>query len=131
MSSKTKATIDTACAALERAAQEHGIDANNLFDKAYDAALESEKKHRRFGAFAPTRYRESAVTAARYFVCKWFVDPGKVTNAKEAALLRLDCLYASALRLELEKLWMPGSPFRNALEPIFAIDYCNDIVGAR
>lgn len=121
-----RATIQTAFAALERACDEHGGDAPRLLSKAFDAALDGEKRHRRFGAGFGA-YRQSAETAAKWFCVKWFLDPGKVTNALEAASLRLDCLYASALRVVLASEWTPQSPLRNAIEPVAALDYCQHI----
>lgn len=124
---KTKALIDAAYHALDRACDETP-GAGSLLAKAYNAALEGERRHRRFGAGFGS-YRCSAETAARFFVVKWFVDPGKVTNAREAAALRLDCLYASALRLVLtEHGW--GGVLLAQLEPAAALDYSTDIARA-
>lgn len=125
--SRRKETIEAAFYALERAADENGLDACGLFRKAYDAALDGEKAHRRMCA-GLGGYRESAITAARYFVCKWFLDPAKITDARSAAAVRLDCLYASALRAELiGRMGADFTDLRARLEPIAAIDYTKDI----
>jgi hypothetical protein len=68
-------------------------------------------------------YRASAVTAARYFVCKWFCEPARVTSAREACALRGDCLNASALR---ELLDSDGHCV--AMEGILQLDYVADLV---
>lgn len=126
---KTKALIDAAYHALDRACDETP-DAGSLLAKAYNAALDGERRHRRFGAGWGS-YRCSAETAARFFVVKWFVDPGKVTSAREAAALRLDCLYASALRevLAVDRAADPWGLFAR-LEPAAALDYSTDIARA-
>ena|SRR5690349_14025180 len=128
---QTKAAIDAAFRALDRACDAKGGEAQTLICKAYDAALESERRHRRFGA-GFGGYRVSAETAARYFVVKWFVDPGKVSNAREAAALRPDCLYASALRGVLNDggRGVETLALVAALEPAAALDYSTDIARA-
>lgn len=127
--SKTRQTIATAYAALDRACDENGMEACSLIRKATDAALEGEKGHRRGGP--PSRYRESVETAARYFVVKWFLDPAKIASAADAARVRLDCLYASALRAELVgRMGADLTTLWPKLEPVAAIDYSDDIVGA-
>lgn len=127
--SRTRQTIATAYAALERAADENGIDACSFFRKATDAATDGEKAHRR-PERRQSRYRESVETAARYFVVKWFLEPAKIGNALDAARVRLDCLYASALRAELiGRMGADFTDLRAKLEPVAAIDYVNDIVG--
>lgn len=124
--SKTRQTIATAYSALERAADENGIDASGLCRKATDAAIDGEKGHRR----GRRGFRESVETAARYFVVKWFLDPAKITDARSAAAVRLDCLYASALRAELiGRMGADFTDLRAKLEPVGAIDYSDDIVG--
>lgn len=126
--SKTRQTIATAYAALERAADENGLDACGFFRKASDAATDGEKAHRRMGP--SSQYRESVETTARYFVVKWFLEPAKIGNALDAARVRLDCLYASALRAELiGRMGADFTDLRAKLEPVAAIDYVNDIVG--
>lgn len=128
MSTKTRETIARAYAALERATDENGLEAVGLLRKATDAALDGEKAHRRFGP--KSRYRESVETAARFFVVKWFLDPAKITNAREAAAVRLDCLYASALRAELvERMGMQFVTLGTKLDPVAAIDYADEIAG--
>lgn len=125
--SKTRETIARAYAALERASDE-SIDATSLLRKATDAAVDGEKTHRRHGP--SSRYRESVETAARYFVCKWFLDAPKVTSAREAAAMRLDCLYASALHdVLLDRMGRDFPALQKALDPAAAVDYCRDIVG--
>jgi hypothetical protein len=125
---KTRATIATAFAALERAADENGLNANAFFRKAYDAALDGERGHRRMGAGLSRRYQQSAVTAARYFVVKWFLEPAKIASALDAASVRLDCLYASALRAELiGRMGADFTALRAKLELVLTIDYCDHI----
>lgn len=125
---KTRETIAAAYAALDRACDENGMDACSLIRKATDAALEGEKGHRRHGPRG--RYRESVETAARYFVVKWFLDPAKITDARSAAAVRLDCLYASALRAELiGRMGADFTALRTKLEPVAAVDYSDDIAG--
>lgn len=127
---KTKALIDAAYLELELTCDVSGGEAQTLIRKAYDAALEGERAHRRFGAGWGS-YRCSAETTARYFVVKWFVDPGKVTSARDAAALRLDCLYASALRevLAVDRAADTWGLFAK-LEPAAALDYSTDIARA-
>lgn len=126
---QTRKTIAAAYAALERAADENGMTACSLLLKATFAAIDGEKGHRRFGP--RSTYRQSVETAARYFVVKWFLDPAKITDARSAAAVRLDCLYASALRAELvERMGMAFIELGPKLEPVAAIDYSDDIVGA-
>lgn len=126
---KTKALIDAAYLVLDRACDATGSEAQSLIRKAYNAALESERSHRRFGAGLGS-YRASAETAARFFVVKWFCDPGKVTNAREAAALRLDCLYASALRVLMFETHDGFTRLQAALEPAAELDYSTDIARA-
>lgn len=124
--SRTRDAIVAAYDRLERASDESGSEAAALVRKAYDAALAGEKGHRRFGPRA--RYRESAETAARYFTVKWFLDPANIKDARSAAAVRLDCLYASALRevlLESEGYLT----LRAACLPVLDIDYSDDIAG--
>ena len=92
-----KRTIEQAFYAIARKA-ESGIETDKLLRNAYDAALEGERARRKMGR-GLGGYQQSAETAARYFVAKWFSEQrGKVTNAREACSMRLDCLYAMALR---------------------------------
>ena len=92
--SRTRETIAAAFAALERAADENGLEACALFRKAYDAAL----------------------------------DPAKITDARSAAAVRLDCLYASALRQELiGRMGADFTDLRARLEGVAAIDYATEI----
>lgn len=124
---KIRTTIAAAYAALERASDE-STEASSLLRRAADAAIEGEKTHRRHGP--SSRYRQSAETAARYFVCKWFLDPGKIKSARDAAAVRLDCLYASALRaVLLDSMGRDFIALQKALDPVVAVDYCRDIVG--
>lgn len=124
---QTKAAIDAAYRALERACGSSD-EGSRLLHKAFNAALESERAHRRFGA-GFGGYRVSAETAARYFTVKWVVDPGKVTNAREAAALRLDCLYSSALR-EVLIADGYGRNLFEALSEAAILDYSRDIARA-
>lgn len=124
----TRSTIHAAFAALERAADENGLEACSLFRKAFDAARDGERAHRRMGR-GLGGYRQSADTAARYFVVKWFLDPAKITDARSAAAVRLDCLYASALRAELiGRMGADFADLRAKLEPVASIDYTTHIV---
>src|SRR5512147_170856 len=97
---QAKATIDRLFTLLARSA-ESSSDNSRLLERAYRAALEGEKGHRRMGARFNARYRLPAPLAARYFVVKWYADPAKVESALDAVNLRDDCLYASALRLAM------------------------------
>ncbi len=127
---KTRETIALAFAALERAADE-STEASRLLSNAFDAALDGERRHRRMGRGFGNRHKQSAETAARYFVVKWFLDPAKITNAREAAAVRLDCLYASALRGELaDRMGKELASLRAKLEPVAAIDYVDHIASA-
>jgi len=94
------ARISVAYTALARVAEGH-TEADRLLQRAYQAALEGERIHRKLGR-GLNRYRLSADMTARYFVIKWFREPGKVKDALDATRLRTDCLYASALRNLLE-----------------------------
>lgn len=126
-----RTAIATAYAALERAADEHGIDASRLLSNAFDAALDSERRHRRMGRGFGNRHKQSAETAARYFVIKWFRDPASITNAREATLVRLDCLYASALRIELlERMGKTFTHLNAKLDSVASVDYVEHIASA-
>lgn len=118
-----KAIIDRAYCELERAC-DPSSEATKLLRAAYAAAEQGERAHRRMGASFGGSYRASVQTAARYFVCKWFCEPAKVTNAREACAMRADCLNASALRELLDSegksVDMTGIP---------ELDYCDDLVG--
>jgi hypothetical protein len=125
--SKTREIIARAYAALERASDPDS-DASSLLRRATDAATEGEKTHRRHGPSG--RYRESVETAARYFVVKWFLDPHPVKSARDAAALRLDCLYASALHaVLLDRMGRDFPALQKSLDAAAAIDYCAHIVG--
>jgi hypothetical protein len=116
-----KAIVDRAYCELERACDPSN-EATKLLRDAYAAAEQGERSHRRMGrGFGG--YRASVQTAARYFVCKWFCDPAKVTSAREACSLRGDCLNASALR---ELLDTDGHCV--AMEEILSLDYKRDLV---
>ncbi len=124
---KTRETIARAYAQLERAS-DLDSDASSLLRRATDAAIDGEKKHRRHGP--SSRYRESVETAARYFVVKWFLDPANVKSARDAAAVRLDCLYASALHdLLLDRMGRDFPALQKSLDAAAAIDYCSHIVG--
>lgn len=117
-----KAIIDRAYCELERAC-DPSSEATKLLRAAYHAAWEGEKAHRRMGASFGGSYRASVQTAARYFVCKWFCEPAKVTSARDACAIRADCLNASALR---ELLDTEGHCV--AMEEILSLDYKRDLV---
>jgi hypothetical protein len=106
---------------------DRGMEASQLLYKASEAAREGEKQHRK-GVWGPRegRYRGSVETAVRYFVVKWFMDPAKVTSALDAARLRADCLYASALREALGAFVLTGPAARGFAK----IDYCVHITPA-
>lgn len=128
---KVRTTIATAYAALDRACDESGLEAASLLRKAYDAALEGERGHRRMAAGFGNRHKQGTETAARYFVVKWCLDPAKVKSARDAAAVRLDCLYASALRAVLaDRMGADFRALRAALEPAAAIDYVDHIASA-
>lgn len=92
-----KRTIEHAFYAIARKA-ESGIETDKLLRGAYQAALEGERAHRKMGR-GLGGYQQSAETAARYFVAKWFAEQrGQVKSARDACAMRLDCLYAMALR---------------------------------
>lgn len=92
-----KRTIEQAFYAIARRA-ESGIESDKLLRGAYQAALDGERAHRKMGR-GTGGYQQSAGTAARYFVAKWFGEPSRqVTSARAACAMRLDCLYAMALR---------------------------------
>ena len=119
----------TAVAELVRASfarLEHASDpsweASQLLRRAYTAALAGERQHRRG---VGGRYSMSTTTAAKYFVCKWFTEPARVTNAREACSMRGDCLHATALRELLNS--ENSAP---SLPGISNLDYCRDIVRA-
>jgi hypothetical protein len=121
-----KATIDAAYTRLDRAT-ESSSEASRLLLQALDAATEGEKGHRRMGArWTDGRASYKVQTAARYFVCKWFADPGKVGSALDACRLRDDCLRASALRQLLDS---EGKSVD--MSGIAELDYSTDLVGER
>lgn len=117
-----KAIIDLAYSELENAC-DPSSEATRLLRVAYAAAESGERSHRRMGASFGGSYRASVATAARYFVCKWFCEPARVTNAREACSMRADCLNASALR---ELLDSEGHCV--AMEGILHLDYKDDLV---
>jgi hypothetical protein len=118
-----KRTIEQAFYAIARKA-ESGIETDKLLRGAYQAALEGERAHRKMGR-ALGGYQQSAETAARYFVAKWFAEPsGQVSSARDACAMRLDCLYAMALR---ECLDSEGKTV-DLGEDFAAIDYTAHIV---
>lgn len=116
---EAKTTIDRL---FERIVREVAGDdqATVWLEKAYAACLADERQHRR-NAWAETdRPRNSATTAARYFCVKWFLYPATVRDALEAASVRLDCLYASAVGLRFSKWHLDPGDFD-------AIDYAEHI----
>jgi hypothetical protein len=123
--SRARDVVTAAYAALERASDETS-EASGLLRKAYDAALAGEKAHRRMGA-GLGGHRESADTAARYFVVKWFLDPANITDARSACAVRPDCLFASALRAVLEG-HAGFLAVHETCSPVASIDYTKDIV---
>lgn len=98
---QAKEAIDAAFLVVRRLSNLN-TETQNLFERAHDAAVTGERHNRRH-AWAPGgRWRSSVETSARYFVVRWFSEPAEVSNAREAAALRTDCLCASALRLAIE-----------------------------
>lgn len=120
--SDLKATVDRAFAQLDRAT-ESSSEASRLLANAFREAEEGERRHRRMGRGLGGGYRASVATAARYFVCKWFLEPAKVSTARSACSLRLDCLYASAVRE-----WADTEGKTLDLAGIADIDYSRDLV---
>ncbi len=90
--------IQEAYNALDRAS-ESSSEASRLVGLAYDAAAESERRHRRGAPYCADRKALVSVdTAAKFFVVKWACEPvGKKKSLLEASGLRLECLYAGAL----------------------------------
>lgn len=124
--SKTKKTIDALYCDLDFLCQ-----GDALMQRAFDAALKSEREHRRFGARftnGAARYRESATTAAKYFVMKWFCEPRCAASAKAAIELRADVLAASALRESLRGQRRRATAFVRKFNAC-ALDYVADIAG--
>lgn len=125
-----KAIIDLAYSELEHAC-DPSREATKLLRAAYAAAEQGERAHRRFGASftnGKASYRASVTTAARYFVCKWFCDPAKVTSAREACAMRADCLHASALRELLDSEGKTLPPALSGMLAIGQLDYKDDLV---
>jgi hypothetical protein len=123
---QVKRTIDTAFVALQRAC-ESSSEADRLLTRALDAARTGERKHRTMGR-GLDGYSQSIETAARYFVIKWFCEPGDVTDALQATRLREDCLCASALRFLMGS---EGPGMRDAwlaMQACASIDYTVHIV---
>lgn len=118
-----KETVDRAFAQLDRLT-ESNHSASLLLANALREAEDGERRHRRMGR-GMGGYRGSVRTAARYFVCKWFLEPAKVSSALSACSLRLDCLYASAVRE-----WADAEGKTVNLAGIADIDYSRDLVSA-
>lgn len=97
---EAKQVIDRAYAALERACERSGNvgEAQMLLEKAYVAARDGEKLHRKHAWDKTERPRNSVETAARYFVLRWFYDPVRIGSARAAVMIRADALYGAALR---------------------------------
>jgi hypothetical protein len=119
---EVKRIVDVAYRRLE--AMSHATtETQQLFARAIEAARAGEK-HTRAHAWVKTgRYRQSIETAARYFVCKWYVDLARCESARDAAAMRLDCLYATALR---EALGVQSS----LIEAVNQLDYAYDFSNA-
>ncbi len=123
MSLKAKAAIDAAFIRLTRATESRH-EASVLLHAALDAAIAGEKGHRRMGRSFGGQYAASVQTAARYFVCKWFNTPARVSSARDACSMRGDCLNASALR-EL----CDSEGIAVDMDGISDLDYSRDLVG--
>jgi hypothetical protein len=116
--------INAAFRALEREALKVG-SGFNLFERSERVAEQGELEYRRLmrrGGAGHVGYRQSVVTTARYFVCRWYAghEPGRQMTAKDAAGMRADALLASALR-DL----IPECPFDAA--KLLEIDYADHI----
>lgn len=93
--SKTRDTINAGYAALCWIT-ESSSRTSRLLTTMHRSALESERAHRRY---APSGYKESCETAARYFCCKWVASQQKKPASwTEAAEIRTDALCGNALR---------------------------------
>lgn len=103
-------------------------ETQSLFEQAHGCAIKAETERRR-SVFSRGlgRYRSTVETTARYFVCKWFAYPATVLNVRDAAALRRDCLYASALRLAVneKKVLTPGEV--NVLDEVESVDYAEHL----
>jgi hypothetical protein len=77
---------------------ESSSEADRLLDRAYDAALSGERRHRR-GTGRP-RARLSCDDTARWFILKWVCEPRaeRTGNAWRFASLREDAFLGYALR---------------------------------
>ncbi len=123
---KVKQLVNDAFLTLSRGTQSDS-EADKLLDRALSSALDSERRHRRM-APSGSRWLQSAETAARFFVVKWFAEPrGKVKCARDACSLREDCLYAMALAevVRAEGLKVDSLAVKRAA----ALDYVSDFVG--
>lgn len=127
---KVRETIDTAYVELIRACDQ-SYDAATTLVRAYEAALEGEKRHRKG---RPGPWAQSCSTAARYFVIKWVIDhtPGRKFTAAQLNGYRLDCFYAMAIRdrLHQAKRYPWRLPGKKPWNPIAHIDYQKDILGS-
>jgi hypothetical protein len=82
---------------------ESSSEADRLLDRAYDAALSGERRHRR-GTGRP-RARLSCDDTARWFVLKWVAEerPERQGTALSFAFLREDAFCGYAIRDWLDK----------------------------
>jgi len=102
--SKTSQAIGRAFMTLERAC-DPSREASDLLRKAFEAALEGERQHRKGAPYCVSHEaRISSQDAARFFVLKWVCEgsPKKV-SFREAAQLRPDAFLGYALRCYLDE----------------------------
>lgn len=124
---EVKKIIDQAYGKLARLVESRS-EADRLLLQALEAARATEKQHRK-SPWGTDRegWKQSVETAARYFVVKWYLDPRKIRDALEATQTRLDCLYASALRLFAEQNGFQKLDFSDVQQ----LDYTEDIAPCR
>lgn len=106
---EAKKVIDQAFHVVQRASH-LTTETRDLFERAHSIAIRDETHNRRHAWVKGGRWKNSVETAARYFVVKWFFEPARATNVREAAGLRLDCLYASALRAAVDAARLKMTP---------------------
>lgn len=131
---QVKREIDRQYAILERACARNCRTDRLLYD-ATQAAREHEKQHRRGSLFGVAKAKQSVETAAKYYVLQAFRSPATAINILEAASLRLDVLYGSALRACLEQLdcepnygiGVAGNVLHDIADGSFEVEYLNDI----
>jgi hypothetical protein len=119
-------------------------ESDRLFDECYEAALDSERKHRAMGRrVCGATYRLPASVAAEYFVCKWTSEHVAKPHSWECASIRIDAQrgyqLGERLRSGLIRGFGAGSPteaeaakncravLRSVRKLIAEIDYAKDI----